>query len=79
MISGVIGAITGLVLVTIVVPIWIVAHYVTKWRTARALQPEDEGRFAELQAVLERLERRMETIERIIEVDSPTGRDRHAP
>jgi len=79
MITGIIGATIGLVFVTVVVPLWIVAHYVTKWRTARALQPEDEGRFAELQALLERLERRMETIERIIEADGPTGRNRHVP
>lgn len=79
MMSGLIGAATVLVLVTVVLPLWIVAHYATKWRAARALQPEDESRFAELHALLERLEQRMDSVERILERDGDTagGRERH--
>jgi phage shock protein B len=69
--AGVLGAATGFVFVAIVVPIWIVAHYLTKWRTAKALNPEDEGRFAELHALAMRLEQRMATIERILDADRP--------
>jgi phage shock protein B len=60
------------VAVTFVAPLWIVAHYVTRWRTAKALSPEDEQSLAEIQRLTDRLERRMEAIERILDAD-------HAP
>jgi phage shock protein B len=61
-----------LVFVTIVAPLWIVAHYVTRWRTAKALSPEDEQSLAELARLADRLERRMAAIEAILDAD-------HAP
>jgi phage shock protein B len=61
------------VFVTIVAPLWIVAHYVTRWRTAKALSPEDERSIAELTRLAERLDRRMDAIERILELDRAPG------
>jgi phage shock protein B len=61
------------VFVTFVAPLWIVAHYVTRWRTAKALSPEDERSLAELTRLAERLDHRMDAIERILELDRPTG------
>jgi phage shock protein B len=53
----------------IVAPIWIIAHYVTRWRMAKTLSPEDEKQFAELWRMAERMEERIDSIERILETD----------
>ena len=55
----------------IVAPIWIIAHYVTRWRLAKTLSPEDEKQFAELWRMAERMEERIDSIERILESDGP--------
>jgi phage shock protein B len=58
----------------IVAPIWIIAHYVTRWRMAKTLSPEDEKQFAELWRIAERMEERIDSIERILEADG-TGKE----
>jgi phage shock protein B len=55
----------------IVAPIWIIAHYVTRWRLAKTLSPEDEKQFAELWRIAERMEERIDSVERILESDGP--------
>ena len=57
----------------IVAPIWIIAHYTTRWRMAKSLSPEDEKQFAELWQIAERMEQRIDSIERILEVEDPQG------
>jgi phage shock protein B len=56
---------------TIVAPIWIIAHYVTRWRMAKSLSPEDEKQFGDLWQVAERMEERIHTIERILDREMP--------
>ena len=53
----------------IVAPIWIIAHYVTRWRMAKTLSPEDEKQFGDLWRMAERMEERIHTIERILDTD----------
>jgi len=55
----------------IVAPIWIIAHYTTRWRMAKTLSPEDEKQFAELWQTAERMEQRIDSIERILEAEEP--------
>jgi phage shock protein B len=55
----------------IVAPIWIIAHYTTRWRMAKTLSPEDEKQFAELWQTAERMEQRVDSIERILEAEEP--------
>ena len=55
----------------IVAPIWIIAHYVTRWRMAKSLSPEDEKQFAELWQIAERMEERIDSVERILEAEEP--------
>ena len=57
----------------IVAPIWIIAHYTTRWRMAKSLSPEDEKQFAELWQTAERMEQRIDRIERILEAEEPQG------
>ena len=60
----------------IVAPIWIIAHYTTRWRMAKSLTPEDEKQFAELWQIAERMEDRMGNIERILDAEAPAGEKR---
>jgi phage shock protein B len=55
----------------IVAPIWIIAHYTTRWRMAKTLSPEDEKQFAELWQTAEHMEQRIDSIERILEAEEP--------
>ena len=63
-----------IVFVVFVAPIWVIAHYVTRWRTAKTLSAEDERVFAELWTSLERMESRINTIERILDAEAPDWR-----
>jgi phage shock protein B len=56
---------------TIVAPIWIIAHYVTRWRMAKTLSPEDERQFGDLWQIAERMEQRIDSIERILDAEAP--------
>jgi phage shock protein B len=55
----------------IVAPIWIIAHYTTRWRTAKSLSAEDEKQFSELWQIAERMEERMTNLERILDAEGP--------
>jgi phage shock protein B len=63
----------------VVAPIWIIAHYVTRWRTAKTLSPEDEKQFGELWQIAERMEDRIHTIERILDTELAGEDARRAP
>ena len=49
--------------------VWVILHYVTKWKTAPALTNDDEVMIDELYQLARRLEERMETVERIVAAD----------
>ncbi|HOT83135.1 MAG: envelope stress response membrane protein PspB [Defluviicoccus sp.] len=57
-----------------VAPIWIISHYVTKWRTAKILSAEDEKMLQELWELTPRLESRINTLERILDAEAPDWR-----
>jgi len=61
---------------TIVAPLWIIFHYVTKWRTARGLSAEDERMLAELWESAGKMETRIMSLEKILDSESPGWRAR---
>jgi phage shock protein B len=63
-----------IVFLIFVAPIWIIAHYVTRWRTAKVLSAEDERMLAELWEMAPKLESRINTLERILDVEAPEWR-----
>lgn len=63
-----------IVFLVIVAPIWILAHYLTRWRTAKTLSNEDEKLLAELRDYADKLERRINTLERILDAETPHWR-----
>ncbi|HET6184663.1 MAG TPA: envelope stress response membrane protein PspB [Acetobacteraceae bacterium] len=69
--------VVAILFLVIVAPIWIVAHYGTRWRTARMLSGEQERSLAELHELAQGLEERVENLERILDAEAPGWRDRH--
>ncbi|MCW5700790.1 MAG: envelope stress response membrane protein PspB [Rhodospirillales bacterium] len=65
---------TLIVFLIFVAPIWIIAHYVTRWRTAKVLSAEDEKMLAELWDLAPRMESRINTLERILDAEAPDWR-----
>ena len=63
-----------LLFVVICLPLWIVLHYITKWKTAKGLSPEDEKMLSEVWDSANRMEERINTLERILDIESPDWR-----
>lgn len=66
-----------ILLLTVCFPIWIVFHYITKWKTMKGLSNEDEKMLAEVWESTRRMEDRILTLERILDVEAPNWRRRH--
>ena len=67
--------ILGVLFLTVVAPVWIVAHYVTRWRTAKTLGAEDEKVLAEVWASADKMESRIRNLERILDAEHPGWRE----
>jgi phage shock protein B len=70
------GFVLGVLFLTVVAPIWIIAHYVTRWRASRRLSAEDERALADLWQVARRMETRIEALERVLDAEAPGWRTR---
>ena len=62
--------------ITICLPLWIIFHYVTKWKTSKGLSAEDEKMLSEVWESANRMEERIVTLERILDIESPGWRKR---
>ncbi len=49
---------------------WMIFHYITLWGKQRKLQPDDERMLEDLWRSAKRMERRIETLESLIEAES---------
>ena len=61
---------------TIVLPLFIVLHFITRWKQAREISGDDEQMLEELYALSQRMEDRLLTLERILDDDRPEWRRR---
>jgi len=61
------GEITGILALTIVAPIWIVSHYVTKWRLSKGLSTDEAQTLEDLWKAAQRMEQRVKTLEAILD------------
>jgi len=66
--------IVAVVFLTIVAPIWIILHYVTKWRIAKTLTADDEKTMADLWHSATKMEDRIRQLEKILDAESPGWR-----
>jgi phage shock protein B len=76
MIGGTLIFVLGLVFLVVVAPIWIVAHYLTRWRRSRKLSAEDERSLGELYETARRMEGRIAALERVLDAEAPGWRAR---
>ena len=64
-----------ILLLAVVAPIWIIAHYITRWRTAKTLSGGDEKLLRTLWQDAAKLEERIKTLERILDAEAPGWRE----
>ncbi len=65
-----------IVFMVIVAPIWIIAHYLTRWRTAKTLTGEDEQLLSTLWKSAESMDQRIRVLERILDAEVADWRSR---
>ena len=70
------GEVLGIIFLVVVAPIWIVAHYLTRWRTAKSLSSEDEAMLGDLWTSADRMDARLRNLERILDAEHADWRDR---
>ena len=66
----------AVVALTVVAPLWIIFHYVTKWRSQKTLTAADERTLADLWETASRMEQRIHGLERILDTEVPDWRTR---
>lgn len=59
-----------------VIPLWLILHYVTKWKSSKAITADDENLLIDLRDSAEKLEQRLKTMERILDDEIPDWRRR---
>ena len=63
-----------IIFLVIVAPIWLVLHYVSRWRSSRTLSREDERMLVDLWESAKRMELRIQTLEKILDAEAPQWR-----
>ncbi|HJS85310.1 MAG TPA: envelope stress response membrane protein PspB [Acetobacteraceae bacterium] len=70
------AGLVAVLFLVVVAPIWIVAHYATRWRTARMMSREQERVLADLWELAQGMEQRVESLESILDAEAPGWRGR---
>jgi len=70
------GEVLPILLVTICLPLWIIFHYVTKMKMSKGLSPEDEKMLSEVWESANKMQERIDTLERILDIEAPDWRRR---
>jgi len=66
----------GILFLAVVAPIWIIAHYTTRWKATKALSSDEEQLLEELWKNSERMEQRINALERILDAEVTDWRKR---
>ena len=68
--------IPAVVLAGVVLPLWLVLHYMTLWKQQRRVGGVDTATLGELETAARRLEDRIATLERVLDADDPAWRQK---
>ena len=68
------GETLGILALTVLAPMVIIFHYVTKWKQMKTLSGDDEQTLERIYRVAERLERRIHSLESILDDENPNWR-----
>ncbi len=63
-----------IIFLAVVAPLWILAHYITRWRTAKALSSDEETMLSDLWESAAKMENRLHTLEQILDAEAPGWR-----
>lgn len=66
-----------IVFIAIPAPLFIVLHFITKWKQAREISGGDERMLEELWNLSQRMEERLESLETILDSELPEWRKNH--
>ena len=61
---------------TVIVPLYIIFHFLTKWKQGREISTEDEEMLEDLYLQSQRMEERLATLEEILDDQLPEWRRR---
>ena len=70
------GEIIAILFVTIVLPLVVVLHYVTKWKEAKGLTNEDEKMLEDIWESAQKMESRINALETILDEQALDWRKR---
>jgi phage shock protein B len=63
-----------IVFIAVPAPLFIVLHFITKWKQSREISGGDEKLLEDLWLLAQKLEERLEALETILDNDSPEWR-----
>ncbi len=66
----------AIIFLVIVAPVWIVFHYLTKWRIAKTLSADDERMLSDLWHSASQMEDRIRQLEKILDAEAPGWRSK---
>lgn len=61
---------------TIILPLAVVLHFVTKWKQSREISGDDEKLLEDMYVMSQRMEERIVTLEKILDDELPDWRKR---
>ena len=64
----------GILFCVIVAPIWLFLHYGSRWRQAKLLTTESEKTLAEMAEIADKMQTRIENLERLLDTTAPEWR-----
>ncbi|WP_341664537.1 envelope stress response membrane protein PspB [Vibrio sp.] len=66
-----------IVFLIFVAPLWLILHYRSKKKTAGGLSEDDFNRLQALSEKAEQMQKRVDTLERILDTETPNWRRRY--
>ena len=70
------GEVIGVILVSFVLPLVLVLHYMTKWKESKGLSTDEEKMLEEIWESAQKMESRINTLETILDDQAPDWRRR---
>jgi len=66
--------IIGILFAVVVAPIWLFLHYGSRWRQSKLLTSESERTLAEMADIADKMQSRIENLERLLDASAPEWR-----
>ncbi len=63
-----------IIFLAVVAPLWIIAHYITRWKSVKTLSSDEETMLSDLWESAAKMENRLITLEQILDAEAPGWR-----